>query len=134
MTVVQRATNFFDRFRAAAPPEPSPVPAPMPSPVPSSGPAKACAPWPRTVPTGKRERRMRIERRRADRRKANLGSPYGTERRTGHDDRQGPRRDMAGSPRAGIGLTRDYFSHTDPPRPGQPGIDIPAHLVIRFKN
>lgn len=59
------------------------------------------------------ERRARsADRRKADRRQANLGSPYGTERRSGRDDRQGDRRDRLHR-RAGIGLARDYFSQAD---------------------
>lgn len=63
--------------------------------------------------TGRRERRVKGEdRRKRDRRTVNLGSPYGTERRSGSDDRQGDRRD--GEARsAGIGLTRDYFSQVE---------------------
>ena len=47
-----------------------------------------------------------------DRRQVDLGSPYGTERRSGRDDRQGDRRDRL-QQRAGIGLARDYFSQAD---------------------
>lgn len=55
------------------------------------------------------ERRERADRRRRDRRVTDQGSPYGTERRSGHDDRQGDRRGAL-EVTAGIGLTRDYFS------------------------
>lgn len=59
------------------------------------------------------ERRARSDdRRKADRRKVDLGSPYGSERRSGGDDRQGDRRD-AKARAAGIGLSRDYFSQTE---------------------
>jgi hypothetical protein len=40
------------------------------------------------------------------------GSPYGTERRCGQDDRQCDRR-APSHEAAGIGLTRDYFSQAD---------------------
>jgi hypothetical protein len=40
------------------------------------------------------------------------GSPYGTERRSGQDDRQSDRRGPLHEA-AGIGLTRDYFSQSD---------------------
>lgn len=60
------------------------------------------------------ERRARsADRRTADRRQVDLGSPYGTERRSGRDDRQGDRRDHRLHQRAGIGLARDYFSQAD---------------------
>lgn len=89
-------------------------------------------PAPRTVaappPRGQRERRRkRSDRRKRDRRTVNLGSPYGTERRSGEDDRKGDRRETPAGPRhdAGIGLARDYFSQvearvttTDPGLPG----------------
>lgn len=59
------------------------------------------------------ERRARsADRRKADRRQVDLGSPYGTERRSGRDDRQGDRRERLHQ-RAGIGLARDYFSQVD---------------------
>lgn len=59
------------------------------------------------------ERRAKSdERRKRDRRTVNVGSPYGTERRSGRDDRQGDRRD-AQQRTAGIGLSRDYFSQSD---------------------
>lgn len=66
------------------------------------------------IHVGTRERRAksRPDRRTADRRIVALGSPYGTERRSGCDDRQGDRRD-ARKRGAGIGLTRDYFSQAE---------------------
>lgn len=82
------------------------------------------------LPPGERNRRRsRPDRRKADRRQANLGSPYDAERRSGADDRQGDRRGKAhGS--AGIGLTRDYFAQ--PTIVSVPGPSLPAHLVERF--
>lgn len=57
-------------------------------------------------------RRKRSDRRKADRRKKNLGSPYGSERRSGRDDRQGERRSNSDG-QAGIGLSRDYFAQAE---------------------
>lgn len=81
------------------------------------------------LPPGERNRRRpRPDRRRADRRQVNLGSPYGSERRSGADDRQGDRRGGAhGS--AGIGLTRDYFAR---PTAVTADAGLSAHLVERF--
>ncbi len=83
------------------------------------------------LPPGERERRRaRPDRRQADRRVQDLGAPYGADRRSGRDDRQGDRRDHA-TRAAGIGLMRDYFS----PGPGAPGgaVTTPtiSHLVVR---
>ncbi len=79
-------------------------------PVPSRAAAPVVAPAALgTVYVEPRERRERMERRRTDRRVVAHGSPYGTERRSGRDDRQGDRRGTTSSA-AGIGLTRDYFS------------------------
>lgn len=146
MTVVQRAAsaalNFLTGPRAA-----DPAPAVEPQRAEPSTPAAAAgvasiiprperrAPWPRQTggpPPGKRERRARVERRRTDRRKVDVGSPYGAERRSGHDDRQGDRRSLPGTARAGIGLTRDYFSQTGTAPVATSGSDVPAHLLIRF--
>ncbi|MEZ5291228.1 MAG: hypothetical protein R2745_09105 [Vicinamibacterales bacterium] len=83
------------------------------------------------LPPGERERRRaRPDRRRADRRVESQGSPYGAERRSGVDDRQGDRRGAARTA-AGIGLTRDYFAQparaTDPESPV-----VPEALLVRF--
>lgn len=78
-----------------------------------------------------RDRRWRVERRRAERRIADLGSPYGTERRSGRDDRQGDRRGLA-APLAGIGLTRDYFAQGAALlRP--PVSTVSSDLLLRFR-
>ena len=151
MTVTKRAaraaSSFFDRLLTIGPP-PAPTPAPrLPSEfrdTPASAAGATSVPRPeRRAPgvarhlaapsPGKRDRRVRVERRRADRRKVDQGSPYGTERRTGADDRQADRRGSA-SQRQGIGLTRDYFAQADARPASRPGSDIPAHLLIRFKN
>jgi hypothetical protein len=66
----------------------------------------------RATPYRFERRAIREDRRKRDRRTVNLGSPYGTDRRSGQDDRQGDRRD-ARQRAAGIGLARDYFSQTD---------------------
>lgn len=119
------------------PPAPNPAARPLPDPLRGSGrgvrtvlpfptapirqtarpavpPPRAAAPVasstaPGTVYVEPPERRARAERRRRDRRATDHGSPYGTERRTGRDDRQGDRRGAL-EVAAGIGLTRDYFS------------------------
>ena len=84
-------------------------------------------------PPGHRERRgARPDRRRRDRRRADKGSPYGTERRTGADDRCVDRRDAAAGCPAGIGLTRDYFAQAEARPADEIGTTIPAHLLIRF--
>ena len=83
------------------------------------------------LPPGERERRRaRPDRRRAERRRQDLGAPYGADRRSGHDDRQADRRAQT-TRAAGIGLMRDYFS----PGPGAPGgaacRPVPSHVVVR---
>jgi hypothetical protein len=84
------------------------------------------------LPPGERERRhTRGDRRRRDRRVTNTGSPYGVERRTGHDDRCGDRRGAAKGA-AGIGLTRDYFSQIDE-RPAPTESVVHADLLVRFR-
>lgn len=147
MTVVQRAAsaalNFLTGSRADDPaPAVEPPRAAPTTAVAAAGAASIVprperrAPWPRQtagLPPGKRERRVRVERRRSDRRKADMGSPYGAERRSGHDDRQGDRRTLPATARAGIGLTRDYFSQTGTAPVAATGSDVPAHLLIRFK-
>lgn len=69
------------------------------------------------TPHPRERRRKRSDRRKRDRRVRDLGSPYGTERRAGHDDRQGDRRgagaDEHAGPAAGMGLSRDYFSQVE---------------------
>jgi len=83
------------------------------------------------LPPGERERRReRPDRRRAERRGADLGSPYGAERRTGLDDRQGDRRGTSAGT-AGIGLARDYFAQADQ-RVSRAGNAVAAHLLVRF--
>jgi len=79
-----------------------------------------------------RDRRARVDRRRQDRRLADSGAPYGTERRTGADDRQADRRDGIAATPAGIGLTRDYFAQAEARPATVEGTTIPAHLMIRF--
>ena len=159
MTVAQRAANaaasFFDRFRHLGPP---PAPAPeLRSPsadrdlsraAAASGPLRPAPSEPRASstarrltipPPGQRERRARAERRWSERRKVDLGSPYGAERRSGHDDRQADRRGRArATPPAGIGLSRDYFSNgvvagVDA-RPADAASAVPDHLLIRFNS
>lgn len=129
MTVWQKAaaaaTALFEGPRNfGPPPAPRPAARPLPDPLRGAGrgvhPALAVPPSTQTVErratvhAGTRERRARsrTDRRKADRRILDLGSPYGTERRSGRDDRQGDRRDGRNRG-AGIGLTRDYFSQTE---------------------
>jgi hypothetical protein len=78
-----------------------------------------------------RERRWRVDRRRADRRRVDVGSPYGQDRRSDRDDRQGDRRG-APTARAGIGLTRDYFAH-ETALVDAPTSTVPAALLVRFR-
>jgi hypothetical protein len=95
--------------------------------------AAAAPPRLAILPPGQRERRGKPDRRRRDRRMADQGSPYGTERRTGADDRQADRRGpRANRPAAGIGLTRDYFAQAEPRPADVSGTTIPAHLLVRF--
>jgi len=83
------------------------------------------------LPPGERERRLpRADRRRADRRTRDLGSPYGAERRTGDDDRQADRRGSSKRP-AGIGLMRDYFAPPDE-RSTPESTLVPAGELVRF--
>lgn len=105
------------------------VPAPgVPRPVAA---AAACERRVAIVPAGERERRhLRAERRRADRRAQDLGSPYGVERRSGDDDRQADRRGSSKRP-AGIGLMRDYFAQAEE-RVSPAANSVPAGLVERF--
>lgn len=134
------ASTLFDRFRTVGPP---PAPTPHP-PLAARGELRAAAAGATLPsPSGKlaagpqrrgpvSQRRLRAERRRADRRTLDQGSPYGTERRSGADDRQGDRRAGPSECPAGIGLTRDYFAQTDTRPAEPPGSGIPAHLIIRF--
>jgi len=104
------------------------VPAPVvPRPV-----AVAAAPERRSIlPPGERERRRpRADRRRADRRAQDLGSPYGVERRTGDDDRQADRRGSS-KRAAGIGLMRDYFAPPDERATPESAV-VPASELVRF--
>jgi hypothetical protein len=84
-------------------------------------------------PPGQRERRTRTDRRHRDRRRVDAGSPYGTERRTGADDRQASRRGGRVEGRPGIGLTRDYFAQAEARPADVAGTEIPAHLLVRFR-
>lgn len=109
------------------------MPAASPAAVPATrlvaatgGPARRLA----ILPPGERERRRaRPDRRRVNRRTADLGSPYGVERRSGQDDRQADRRGTARA--AGIGLMRDYFAQADQ-RTAPEADNVPAHLLVRF--
>jgi hypothetical protein len=92
----------FPQARASQPTRPPALP-------PAAAPPPAGRTAPGTLYVEPPERRERTDRRRADRRAIDRGSPYGTERRSGRDDRQGDRRGAL-EPTAGIGLTRDYFS------------------------
>ena len=119
MTVWQKAaaaaTALFEGpSRIGPPPALSPVARPLPDPLRGAGRGVPPVPASGTRATPYRfERRAKSEeRRKRDRRTVNLGSPYGTERRSGRDDRQGDRRD-AQQRTAGIGLARDYFSQSD---------------------
>ena len=119
MTVWQKAaaaaSALFEAPRRIGPP-PAPIPAARPLPDPLRGAGRGVRPASSAVtrPAPYRfERRARsADRRKADRRQVDLGSPYGTERRSGRDDRQGDRRDRLHTG-AGIGLARDYFSQAD---------------------
>ena len=150
MTVVQRAAqtaaSVFDRLRTIGPP-PAPTPEPRlplknrdrsrefaagvpPVPGPGRRAPGVERPLGATHP-GQRERRGKTKRRRRDRRTADKGSPYGTERRTGADDRQADRRGAAADLKAGIGLTRDYFAAAES-RPAGAAMALPADLITRF--
>jgi hypothetical protein len=112
-----------------------PVRSDVPPPVVAHPAAVAAMPKRRLsiLPPGERERRRdRPDRRKADRRKKNLGAPYGAERRSGEDDHQADRR--SGANRAvGIGLMRDYFAQDDGRAPrSQDG--VPSRLVVRFRD
>lgn len=110
--------------RPAAPtPSVRAIPAVMPPPAD----ARRVAIPPTTV---RERRRARPDRRVADRRAVNLGSPYGVERRSGHDDRLGDRRGGVRAA-AGIGLTRDYFAQAEE-REAPPAEAVPADLLVRF--
>lgn len=140
MTVWQKAAAaaaaLLESPRKIGPP-PAPTPAARPLPVSLGEPGRGVRPVPvagrlpqRSPESPRRDRRARLsERRRAERRVVNLGSPYGTERRSGRDDRQGDRRGAAH--RAGIGLTRDYFSQSDP-RVTSRDTGLLAGELIRF--
>ena len=156
MTVFQKAAlaaaSWLENPRKFGPPPvPTPAPRPLPNPLRGSGAgvasvrstipapvvvrpvAEAAAPERRVaiVPAGERERRRLPEdRRRADRRTQDLGSPYGVERRSGDDDRQADRRGTSQRP-AGIGLMRDYFAQAEE-RVEPDGASVPAGLVVRF--
>lgn len=119
MTVWQKAAAaaaalFEGPSKIGPPPAPSPVARPLPDPLRGAGRdvRPVSSPASRPAPYRFERRAVRAERRQADRRKVELGSPYGSERRSGRDDRQGDRRD-ARQRAAGIGLTRDYFSQAD---------------------
>ena len=156
MTVFQKAalaaTAWLENPRKFGPPPvPKPVPRPLPNPLRGSGvgvaPVRSAMPAPLVprpvavaaaperrvaiVPAGERERRnVRDDRRRADRRALNLGSPYGVERRSGDDDRQADRRGTSKRP-AGIGLMRDYFAQAEE-RVASGDLSVPAGLIERF--
>lgn len=156
MTVLQKAAlaaaSWLESSRKFGPPPvPTPAPRPRPNPLRGSGVgvasvrstiptpvtprpvAVAAAPERRVaiVPAGERERRrLADDRRRADRRAQDLGSPYGVERRSGNDDRQADRRGLSKRP-AGIGLMRDYFAHAEE-RAVPQDTSLPAGLVVRF--
>lgn len=106
------------------------TPAPVPARLQRAAAPAAAPAAPGHVYVEPRERRERAERRRADRRVVAHGSPYGTERRSGRDDRQGDRRGTTSST-AGIGLTRDYFSQVaERVTTAETGLD--AGELIRF--
>ncbi len=155
MTVLQKAAlaaaSWFENPRKFGPPPvPTPAPRPLPNPLRGAGAgvasvrssvpapvvprpvAVAAAPDRRPIlPPGERERRLpRADRRQADRRAQDLGSPYGVERRTGDDDRQADRRGSS-KRQAGIGLMRDYFSPPDE-RAMPESAQVPAGDLIRF--
>ena len=149
LPAAKAAAAVFDRFLASRPP-PAATPEPrLPletrastresaagvPPVLAPDRLARSAPRPVTVPPpGQRERRARAERRHRDRRRVDRGSPYGTERRTGDDDRQADRRGSRVDGQAGIGLTRDYFAQNDARPADVAGTDIPAHLLVRFND
>lgn len=62
---------------------------------------------------------------------ADHGSPYGQDRRSGGDDRQGDRRGTA-APRVGIGLTRDYFAQ-ETALVNAPISTVSSNLLVRFR-
>ena len=156
MTVLQKAAlaavSWLENPRKFGPPPvPTPAPRPLPNPlrgagagvasvrstvpppvVPRQVAVAAAAPQRRSIlPPGERERRApRADRRLADRRAQDLGSPYGVERRTGDDDRQADRRGSS-KRQAGIGLMRDYFSQPDE-RAMPDSAHVPASDLIRF--
>ena len=146
------AASMFARFNVGPPPAPTPAPrspsanglhprkatagaapfvaaprvaAPSASTVPAAGQRL------RPAPSHGAERRGRAERRHRGRRRADHSSPYGTERRSGADDRRADRR--GGIPvEAGIGLTRDYFAQANERAPDVAGTTIPRDLLVRF--
>ena len=138
---------MLDRFRTIGPP-PAPTPEPRlpledrePSRESAAGVLSVPCPERRASgtqrrlsipPPGQRERRARADRRHLNRRKSHHGSPYGTERRGGVDDRQADRRDGEAVKLAGIGLTRDYFAQAAARPAAVEGTTIPAHLLVRF--
>lgn len=132
----------MSRLRTAIEVGPPPVPTPASRPSPDSGFRSgagasvghrpfAASTRLAVLPPGERERRRaRPDRRRADRRVEDQGSPYGAERRSGSDDRQGDRRGGA-TAAAGIGLTRDYFAQpAHAAAPDEPV--VPEALLVRF--
>ena len=151
MTVGKRAAvsaaSVFDRFLTIGPP-PAPTPEPRlpledrdhsrefaagvpPVPRPQSRKPGVQRRLGATLPE-LRERRHKSERRHRDRRTADNGSPYGTERRTGADDRQADRRGAAADRKAGIGLTRDYFAQAEARPADEASQAVPAGLITRF--
>ncbi len=149
LQAAKAAAAVFDRFLASRPP-----PAATPEPrlpletrastrestagvPPVLAPERQASSAPRRVtlaPPGQRERRTRTERRHRDRRRVDAGSPYGTERRAGRDDRLANRRGSRLEGPAGIGLTRDYFAQAEARPANVAGTDIPAHLLVRFRD
>jgi hypothetical protein len=144
MTLFTRKATA-DAPRTAKPrtigPPPAPAPAGRPPSASVTGASAVARPVSRStdargrlgvLPPGERERRRAgADRRRRDRRAVDTGSPYGVERRTGHDDRCGDRRGERDRV-AGIGLTRDYFSQADE-RPAPTESVVCADLLVRFR-
>lgn len=125
MTVWQKAANaattWLENSRKVGPP-----PAPTPVVVPRASTPAGAAGW----ATRGNRRLPRSDRRRRDRRGINHGSPYGTDRRRGRDDRQHDRREAAVGT-TGIGLTRDYFSQSEA-RVFTTGTGLAPDLLVRF--
>lgn len=84
-----------------------------------------------SAPAKRERRRKRSDRRKRERRVVDHGSPYGTERRSGIDDRQGDRRAGAAGAKAGVGLSRDYFSQAEA-RVTAFDTGLPDGALVRF--